>query len=254
MAKRNSAIKYRWYIAHIDGSRIDNLTDELKKLDNTEFVEVYIPTVKVLKKQFKGHSHFDNIPMLMNYGFFKIPVSWGMNPEYMRGLQEGISCLISWSRDPARLIQGEKIRFRALEEGSEDITTKTKSFKTRKDRKANSPIAECTDEEIALLIDMEDRLSVHSDSDLEKLEIGQSVQLKGKPFDGLMAEVLEIDRDRRKVKVQIGTGGLLNSVEVEFENIFYSIYTGDMDERVGRHMNIDDLYGNGILDEIDIDY
>lgn len=253
MAQRES-VRYTWYVAHIDGSMVEHLQDELDRIENTELVEVYIPTVKILKKQFKGKDHFEDVPLLLNYGFFKIPVSWGTNLEFMRTLQENISCLVSWSKDPARLIAEEKVRFKALEEDSEDITTKTKTYNTRRERKTYSPIAQATDEEIQAIIDIEDSLSIHSDEDLERLQPGQIVRLKGKPFHDLEAEVLKIDRNRRKVLVKIGSGELFNNVEVEFENVFYSVYTDDMDERVGKHLNIDDLYGNGNLDEINIDY
>tara|TARA_R110001606_G_scaffold397658_2_gene574841 strand:- start:2476 stop:3240 length:765 start_codon:yes stop_codon:yes gene_type:complete len=254
MAKVRQGIKYTWYIGHINGDKASTLKAELNKIPNTELVEVYIPTVQVLKKQFKGKNHFEDVPMLLNYGFFKIPVSWGMNLEYMKSIQDGISCLVSWSKDPARLIAEEKVKFKALKEGSEDIITSTKSFNTRNDRKTHSPIAQASDKEIQWLIDMEDKLSIHSDKDLDRLKVGQVVKLKGKPFDNLEAEIVEIDRDKRKVKVKLGNDGIFNNVEVEFENVFYSVYTDDMDEKVGKHLNIDELYGNGTMDDFIIDY
>jgi transcription antitermination factor NusG len=232
--RNRGSIKYRWYIAQIDGEAIGTLSRELKRIPHAENVKVYIPTVKIIRKEHKGKKHFDKVPMVIGYGFFKVPVSWAMNHEFMASLQSGITCLTAWVRDPARL--------------SEPSTGLT-----RKERSRMSPIAEATKAEIKSLINEEDKLKLHSKKDIKKLKPGDIITLRGKPFDSLQAEVVEIDLHRKKVIVKIGAGTMLDKVSVEFENVFYSVYTGDMDERVGRHMNIDDCYRTGTLDNFEVD-
>lgn len=232
--KKRKSIKYRWYIAYIDGEHLSSLKKELKRIPNAENVEAYIPTIKVLKKEKRGKRVFERLPLLPGYGFFKVPVSWANNLEFMASLQSGITCLISWVKDPTRLLDSDSPQ------------------PSRKERKAIAPIAVATREEIQRLIDEEEKLGVHNKADLHKLKPGDVITLRGKPFDGLEAVILGIDFERRKVEVSIGADSFLSKVKVGFENVFYSVYTGDMDERVGRHYNIDDCYATGTLDNFEI--
>src|SRR5690606_34035011 len=61
----------------------------------------YIPTVKVLKKVFKGKNHFEFEPLLFNYGFFKVDYDDACNPDFLMELRSRISAIYGWVKDPA---------------------------------------------------------------------------------------------------------------------------------------------------------
>lgn len=84
MPKKTTKDKhFAWVIAYIDSKFINLIKPQLARNKEYEDVDVFIPTVKVLKKTFKGEDHFDEVPLLFYYGFFKIPRVLATSRNYL---------------------------------------------------------------------------------------------------------------------------------------------------------------------------
>jgi transcription antitermination factor NusG len=221
--KKSDRTKYIWCIAYINRDFIENTKDELKRYDYD--VEAYIPTVRVLKKKFKGKNLFEFIPMLFNYGFFKVKYEDACNPDFLMELRSRISSIYGWVKDPAKTIHKPIIR-------------------SKDSHKALPASAFASDKEIADLVENSKDINIYSAEDINNLEIGSYIQLKGYPFENMPAEILEINKNKKEIRVSLLLDALVKEITVSFENVFYSIYQG-YDDSLSKDMNLDELNSRG---------
>lgn len=196
MAKRKKPKKperYCWVVAYIDKDFIPLVERQLEQNPEYNDVEAYIPTIKVLKKKFKGENHFDEVPLLFNYGFFKIPRKLAVHRNFLDNMQKNISCIYGWVKDPHR-------------------------------SKSRISVATATPDEISRLVRASETIGAHTAEDLSMIKVGDIITLKGYPFEGIEAELLSIDEKRRKVKVNIIIFESKKPVEVSFDNVFFTLY------------------------------
>ena len=168
-----------WLVAYINKDYISSLVKELTKNNQYSSIEFYIPTIKILKKQFKGKDIFDEVPFLFNYGFFKVPYPYAISPELLLKLREDISCIHSWVKDPAKVV-GTKATSKLIHEGS------------------GVPIATATEEEISKLVKSATINDIYSSQDIDNLKPGELITLVGYPFEGMEAEVVSIHKKKRQ--------------------------------------------------------
>jgi transcription antitermination factor NusG len=188
-----------------------------------EGIEVYIPTLKLLKKTFKNKPEFIYVPLLFNYGFFKIPINKAISAAFLQNLRESIPAIYGWVKEPKKLIQ-----FPVVNEGG-DIDYK----------RINASVA--TDEEIYNLITKASELSIHSQEDLAEINAGDTIMLRGYPFEGLYATIDTVDKKKSKLEVTLALEGIFKKVTVDFQNVFYTVYASETLDTLMGHQNIDDL-------------
>lgn len=203
--KLKKPVEYCWLIAYINSEYVERVHSDLARHKILMDVEAYIPTVKVLTKKKRNTEYYDTVPLLFNYGFFKIPKHKAIEPAFLDFIKDRVSCLIAWVKDPAIAMEGTQIR----------VDTKKSKLKINN-------IAVATDEEIANLILIQDSLTIHSSEDLSTLSPGAIVTLKNYPFDGMDAEVVEIHKTHAIVNLL--SGQLMKKVKVDLGDIFYTVY------------------------------
>lgn len=225
---------YIWLIAHINSEFIHRVEKDLSRFGD---IEAYIPTVKVLQKNFKNKAHYEDVPLLFNYGFFKVPSYIAYNPELLQKLKENTACIYSWVKDITRVPESKKLKL--------------------KERGKIAPIARVTKEEIEEIKKKQKDISIFSDEELAKLGPGSSVELRGYPFEGFSATILKIDYDKKEVEVEIDVSvenSLLRVVKVEFENVFYTIYKGGYDDTLTNQVSLDELMKNKTINKLYFNY
>lgn len=195
-------VKFVWAVAYINRPFIPTISRDLKKfkLDN---IRAYIPTVRVLRKQFKNKQHFEDVPLLFNYGFFRMPFEDACNKETLMRLKIMVGGIFNWlytTTEPEEC-QGHIMNRLMVE------TVKIKDLVKLK--------------RAALLN------SIYSSDDVNHLNKGDYIILRGYPFDGLPAEIISVNakKEEVKVKLMVNDGGLIQETTVSFSNIFYSIYS-----------------------------
>jgi transcription antitermination factor NusG len=208
--------EYCWVVSYIDSEYLPIVKQQLGKFPEYKDVEAYIPTIKVLKKTFKGQNIFEEVPLLFNYGFFKIPRKYAIHSEYLANMQKNISCIYGWVKDGAN--------------------------------RKNWAIV--TPHEIAELIRATVNIGAHSSEDLNLLKPGELITLRGYPFDGVPAEFISMDEKKRKVKVKIVIFDQIKEVEVSFDNVFFTIYHNkNYDENQLSKNSLDAMEANNTLDK-----
>jgi len=253
-----TTLKYTWCVAYINKDhlhRVDSDINRFLTLLKKEFpdtqkwgkihIEPYIPTIQYLKKTFKGKDIFEQIPLLFNYGFFKIPRILARSPEFLGLMRKYILCISGWAKDPAAIyIKKPKGKIKKKEKLIEEGL-----------KKKLSPVPLCamvTNKEIEDLIKSAERNSVFTDFNIDQLIPGDVITLKGYPFENIPATIVAVHRKLQKVTVKLMLEMMLIEVKVSFENIFYTVYSDYDDERGLKEKSLDDIkfLGNKQVDKI----
>jgi len=232
-------VEFVWCICYINKDFIENLEKDLGKNPKYKDIETYVPAVKVLKKKFKGKDHFEDVPLLFNYGFVKMPRIQAISDEFLIRLKKDVKAIYSWVRDPSAVM-------------SEEPILSLDNKETRNKRHEYS-VATATEKEISKIIASASNLSIYSKEDIERLKPGMSITLHGYPFDNVPAVVVKIDKKKRKVKVKLELFRMMKEASVDFDNVFYTVYKSKFNEEPTREVSLDELKsnaGNGSLDNI----
>lgn len=229
--------EYIWCIAYINRTFMETI---VKDLVNGGFndVRVNIPTVRVLKKRFKGKDFYEEVPLLFNYGFFRLPIPGAINKDYLMRMKASVQGIYGWLYRSAgalpKTVESTTIQNLTSVKSGEEIEIET--------TKLVSPIIVHTIKmkEIALLKRVALMSSIYSSDDISALSEGTYIVLKGYPFDNIPAEVISVHPTKEKVKVRLLVEGNLGEAEVNFSNIFYSIYA-DPDEPIASDQTVEGL-------------
>lgn len=212
-----------WCIAFVDSEKISTVNDQIEKAKLP--IKALIPSVKVITKKFKGKIFFTEVPLLFNYGFFKIPVSYTHNKDRMESIKSAIPTIFSWMYNHEKSEKQENGHY------TPRIIVETTKF-----------------QEIIRLKRIGLLRSVYSSVDIDNLQKGSYIVLKGYPFDNIPAEVISINKKAEKVKVSLlvdmtndGGYGSIREVTVGFSNIFYTIYTEYQDPETRDRLSIESI-------------
>jgi hypothetical protein len=186
-------------------------------------IKFTIPTVRILKKKFKGKNFYEEVPLLFNYGFFRIPLIGARDKDYLQRMKVAINGIYNW----LYRTQG------SLPETCDIPPILVGSIKMS---------------ELAKLKRVALENSIYSSDEVEGLGVGKYIILRGYPFDGMAAEVLEVHPKKQLIKVNLISGGLLNEVSVHFSNVFYSIYSG-CDEPTASDNTIEGLIAKSRINQ-----
>lgn len=227
-----------WIIAYIDSKFLSSVEKQLNKYPEYKDVSVYIPTVKILKKTFKKENHFEEVPLLFNYGFFKVPRIYAVYKDWLDNLQRNISCIYGWVKDSANIIEN-KPRLRV--DGKSALPLKNVIS-----------IATASSVDIARLIKETANMGAHSADDISLLSVGSPIVLRGYPFEGVNATVIDIDHKKQKVNVSIQIFDQMKEVKVSFDNVFFTIYHSNKnyDDSLSSDASIEDLGDKKVFDKI----
>jgi transcription antitermination factor NusG len=228
-----SFTEHVWAIAYIKSDQIHLVEAQLKRNAMFENVEAYIPTVKLLKKTVKSKPEFIQVPMLFNYGFFKIPTHLAISSSFLMNLRNEVSVIYGWVKEPKKLVRCPIIGA----DGEVDY------------KNINAALA--TDEEVANLIAAAASTSVHTKEEIKELEVGCTIQLRGYPFEGLYGTVNSIDIKRHKLEVKLNLEGIFKNVTIDFQNVFYTVYASSDDSLMG-HEDIEKAHRRKNMDIINV--
>lgn len=204
--------RYAWVIAYVDVNHIKNVEIDLQKHRQYKDITAYIPTVKVLKKVFKGDSSFEEVPLLFNYGFFYIPINQAKQKAFLEEMKQDISCIFAWVSDPAKTLQVKPDLY------DNNICLFTEH---------HIPYATANSQQIADLVEMARESTIFSSAELEKLKVGDIITLRGYPWDGMDATIMSIDVPKKKVNVSLLLFQQMKEIQVSFDSVFFTMYRED---------------------------
>jgi transcription antitermination factor NusG len=209
-----------WAIAYVDPKRIHTLERDFMKHSKYRIVTAFVPIVKVLNKQFKGKKTFTEVPLLFNYGFFKVPKYFIPNPHFLEAMKKDFECIAGWVTDRA-------------------LSTKKKGV--MEDLYNPKAIAIASMHEIKRLRKAEELSTFYSAEDVNTLYIGKCITLHTYPFDGIPVIITEINKKNHYVKVKLSDEASLRPVKISFDNIFFTAYKDDYLNEKMKEEYLDDL-------------
>lgn len=223
-----------WVLAYINRDFINRAEIELERYGHND-IEAYIPTVRLLKKKFKGKNVFEFVPLLFNYGFFKIPYHKAINPDFLMELRHHITCIYAWVKDPAKI----HLQSTNLKSDNSNFTD------------AIPHIATATDKEVTRMIKASESMSIYNADDLKRFQPGDHLQLEGYPFEGMPAEIIKINHKKKEVVVKLNIEAIVREVTVSFENVFYTVYKNFSEQlREDSSDEMIEKYGPNAIDHI----
>lgn len=224
-----------WCICYVNVDRLHTLSYDLRKYEKYKTVKAFIPKVRVLRKKFKGKNHYEEVPLLLNYGFFKVPKYFLPNPHFLDEMKKDIEAIFGWLKNPST--PNKKDYLLHYQPGL--IYNPSK-------------VAIARDHEIKAMEKSQLNKSIYTKDDIRTLYKGKVITLHGYPFDNLDAEIVSIDEPRKEVNVKLLLGESISKVKVSFDNIFYTVYNENylkqemreesLDAMKAKSKNVDNLF------------
>lgn len=203
---------YVYCICRIDRKNWKYINQDLLSRGYND-IKAYIPTVKILKKV-KGNTNvFEEIPLLFNYGFIKMRTDKAFDRQFLLKLKKEIPGIMNWLKSLETIFPKKK---KARIDNYEDFD----DF---------SIVATVSKKEYLYYKKLSKRNTIYSSNDIVNLTVGSYVILRGYPFEGIPAKVLEVNLLLKKVNVALYPDRGSLEIQISFDNILYSIYN-DYDE------------------------
>lgn len=173
-----------------------------------KYVKAIVPTISVLKKSRKGKNEYEDVPLLFNYGFIKMKPEKAFDRYYLNKLKRDIPGILSFMKSLDYRPKRKRLRV----DNAEDFDD-------------YSVVATITKEEVKKYRRMSKANKIFSVSDITRVAIGDYVVLRGYPFEGIPAIILESNLTTKTMLVKLypEMDGSLE-IEVPMENVLYSAY------------------------------
>lgn len=146
--------------------------------------------------------------MLFSYGFIRMRKEKAFSRVFLHRLKKAIPGIHSWVKSPETM-HPRKIKAR---------------IQNAEDWDDFSIVATVSRKEIRRLKRLSKENKVYSKYDIAQLTVGSYIVLRGYPFDGVQATVLEINLNTQNVKVKLFPNGGEIEIWLPFENVLYSTY------------------------------
>lgn len=198
---------YVYCIFRLDRKFYKRINSDLKSRGYKN-VKAIIPTISVLKKSRKGNNEYDDVPLLFNYGFLRMKPEKAFDRYYLNKLKRDIPGILSFLKSLDYRPKRKRLRV----DNAEDFDD-------------YSVVATITKEEVKKYRKMSKANKIFSADDITRVAIGDYVVLRGYPFEGIPAILLENNLTTKMMLVRLypEMDGSLE-IEVPRENVLYSDY------------------------------
>lgn len=171
-------------------------------------VKAIVPTISVLKKSRKGKNEYEDVPLLFNYGFIRMRSDKAFDRYYLNKMKRDIPGILSFMKSLDYKPKRKRLRI----DNTEDFDD-------------YSVVATISRDEVLRYKRMAKANKIYSVDDITRVGIGDYVILRGYPFEGIPAILLESNLNTKKMLVKLypETDGNLE-IEVPMENVLYSAY------------------------------
>ena len=198
---------YVYCIFRLDRKFYKRINSDLKSR-GYKHVKAIIPTISVLKKSRNGNNEYEDVPLLFNYGFIRMKPEKAFDRYYLNKLKKDIPGIMSFMKSLDYRPKRKRLRV----DNAEDFDD-------------YSVVATITKEEVKKYRRMSKANKIFSADDITRVAIGDYVVLRGYPFEGIPAILLENNLSTKMMLVKLypEMDGSLE-IEVPRENVLYSAY------------------------------
>lgn len=203
---------YTYAICRLDSKLWNQINKELRER-GYKHIRAIIPVVKVPLRSKAGHNDTKDVPLLFNYGFIRMSTKRAFDRQFLRKLRNAIPGITGWVHNTVTM-HPRKLRRRI--DNAEDWD----DF---------SQVATVSREQIKFYRRMARKNTLYSKDAVLNLHRGDYIVLHGYPFEGMGAEVYDINLSTKYISlgIQMGRGQL--EIQLPLDKVLYSIYQ-DFDE------------------------
>lgn len=218
-------------IIYLENKYYHTINEELKEYGYKR-IRAIIPTVKILKHiSSRRKPIYQEEPVLFNYGFLRMPSDKALDRDFLRKLQRRVRGIRGFLRNTETLHPRKK-RARI------DNLDIWDDF---------SLVATTPRNEVRRFIRIGHKNKRFSVGDMVSIKIGDYIILKGYPFDGVDATVLDISPNKKKVKLLLYPENGRMEIWLPFDNVVYSVYQNYDPHKLS--VDSSDYDPNGITEE-----
>ena len=213
---------YVYCIFRLDRKHWSDINDQLKERGYKR-MRCFVPTVSIIRKTKNGKNTTEEVPMLFNFGFMRMSTKLAYNRQFLRDLKKEIPGINGWMLS-LESMHPKRLRKRVDTEDFDDF----------------SKVAIITREEYKYYKKLTKKNQVYTMKDTLRIPPGSFITLKGYPFNGLGAQLEDINYMNRTAVVKIYPGG--NSelrMQLPLDNVLYTIYDSYEDPLTDDYGRVD---------------
>lgn len=97
-------------IFYLENKYYRGINHKLEELGLSPKIKAIIPTLNILKRNSRGKMLFENVPILFNYGFMKMPVELAYSRTFLNTLRKKIPGIRSWLKDTETIFSRKNVK------------------------------------------------------------------------------------------------------------------------------------------------
>lgn len=198
---------YTYAICRLDHKFWPYINQELKDR-GYKHIRAIIPVVKVPLRSKAGHNDYKEVPLLFNYGFIRMTTEKAFNRQFLRKLKIQIPGITGWVHNTVTMHPRKQ----------------RKRIDNAEDWDDFSQVATVKKSDIKFYRRMARSKNIYSKADVINLKIGEYITLHGYPFEGMGAQVLDINLTTKYISLGIPMGKGNIEVQMPLDQVLYSIY------------------------------
>ena len=206
---------YSYCIFYIEEKFYKTINQDLEG-NGYKHVKAIIPTIKYISHQSSRGNYVDNeVPILFNYGFMRVPTNKVFDRHYMNKMKRDIPGIRGWLKNTETLHRGRGRKHRV---DNLDIFDDFSQIAIVKRKEVKKFIAISKENH---RLKFEDITTLHKDD---------FIILRHYPYEGVGAIIKDIDWDRQRVKVLTYPQTYKITSWLPMDLVIYSVYE-DFDPR-----------------------
>lgn len=198
---------YTYAICRLDHKFWPYINQELKDR-GYKHIRAIIPVVKVPLRSKAGHNDYKEVPLLFNYGFIRMNTEKAFDRQFLRKLKTQIPGITGWVHNTVTMHPRKQ----------------RKRIDNAEDWDDFSQVATVKKSDIKFYRRMARSKNIYSKADVINLKIGEYITLHGYPFEGMGAQVLDINLTTKYISLGIPMGKGNIEVQMPLDQVLYSIY------------------------------
>lgn len=196
-------------IFYIERDYYTTINQELEEKGYGKKLRAIVPTVRILRKVVHGREVYEEVPILFNYAFMRMPRELAYSREFMNKLKKQISGIRGWLRSTESL-HPKKIKKRI---DNMDIFD---DF---------SLVATATKKEVRHFQRLSRQNKRFSVQDIINIKVGDYIVLKGYPYDGIDATVVNVNHTTKMVKLILYPQMGKMEISLPFDQVLDTVYS-----------------------------
>lgn len=198
-----------YVIFYIERDYYTTINQDLRDKGYDKKIKAIVPTIRILRKVIHGREVYEEIPLLFNYGFIRMPKYLAYSRDFMNKLQKNIHGIRSWVKSPEYLHAKKKKKRIDNTDIWDDFTQ----------------VGLATKKEVRRFQRMSRRNDRFSVSDLVNIHPGDYIILKRYPYEGIEATVVSIDKPHKLIRMQLDLKLGKMNLDIPFDQVLDTVYS-----------------------------